>query len=778
MKQTTMNDRAQTVDTRERAARRSRQAIAAIVVAFVLLGLAYSVVNPLHEATDELRHYRFVRHIVQRHALPVQGETGCSAQGHHPPLYYAVAAAVTGWIDTGRDVCYEPPKNPFWAYRYWEVGNDNKNQYLHGADEAFPWRGEALAAHLARVVNVLFGAATVWLTWAIGRTIWPERPFLAVGGAAFVAFNPMFLYLASAINNDVIAAFAGAAVTLGCVRLLRDEAGLRPRWGIILGALYGLALMSKFNLAAIGVTIAAAVTWVAWRRRQWRQWFVVGVLAALVVALLAGWWFVRNQMLYGEPTGFQRLTELWGVRDPAESLGVALFELPYVWTSLWGRFGYGQVPLPQPFYTALWWVAVFCLAGLALPAVRRRWDVYRESGIYLLILALNVALFFAVIFNYLLVSPAGPMGRFFFPALPSLALLMFFGLSLWPEMVRPRAGEERPLRRERSSAFLSLLVGVGMLGLALVALFGYLQPAFARPASFTAATALANPIDAQFGGFVTLRGYSVSHDTVQPGEPIDVDLYWEVTGRPPGNYLLFVHLIDEMGTMVAQRDTHPGLGNFPSSLWQPGDRFVESLRLYLPETAYAPAAATLSVGFYAPVEGYRLGITAADGESLGDALPLGQIAVAPRTQATAAIPNPLDENFGDKFRLAGYGYNGRLLEPGDVLAVSLQWQALVDDPGDYVVQLRLLDENGQIVQTVAQRPQGGAAPTDTWQAGQAVVDRHEFVLNADLAPGAYRVQVALEEATTEERLNILAPDGHWIDDRLLLAPLRVQPDLP
>ena len=199
--------------------------IAGIILAFIILSLAYSVVNPLHEATDELRHYRFVQHIVQRGSLPVQGGVGCSAQGHHPPLYYAAAALVTSWIDTGRDVCYEPPTNPFWAYRYWDVGVDNKNQYLHGEDEAFPWSGEALAAHLSRLVNILIGAGVVFITYLIGRTIWPTRPYLALGGAAIVAFNPMFLYMAGAINNDVIAALAGAAVTLAAVRLMPMSKG-------------------------------------------------------------------------------------------------------------------------------------------------------------------------------------------------------------------------------------------------------------------------------------------------------------------------------------------------------------------------------------------------------------------------------------------------------------------------------------------------------------------------------------------------------------------------
>jgi len=119
--------------------RRERWAFALILLVFIFLGLSASVINPLHEATDELRHYRFVRYIATNWSLPVQGETGCSVQGHHPPLIYFLGAAATAWIDTGRDVCHEPPANDFWGYRYWEVGSDKKNQYLHGEDEAFPW---------------------------------------------------------------------------------------------------------------------------------------------------------------------------------------------------------------------------------------------------------------------------------------------------------------------------------------------------------------------------------------------------------------------------------------------------------------------------------------------------------------------------------------------------------------------------------------------------------------------------------------------------------------
>ena len=766
------------------------RAINLIIALFLLLGFAYSAINPLHEATDELRHYRFVQHLIQRRSLPVQGEAGglaCTVQGHHPPLYYAAAALATFWIDTGRDVCYQPPVNPFWAYRYWEVGADNKNQYLHGPDEAFPWRGEALAAHLARVVNLLFGALTVWLAWATARVIWPDRPALAAGAAAFVAFNPMFLYMAAAINNDVVAAAAGAAVVYACVRLLRDERGLSWRWGVALGVLYGLALMSKFNLAAILVVIEAAVTWVAWRRGQWRQWLVANLLIAGAAALLAGWWFARNQLLYGEPTGVERLTELWGVRDPRDSFGLAISELPYAWTSLWGRFGYGQIPLPSWIYGALFGVLLLSIAGYVLAGV----EGSRGAGVKallrapllpfspappLLLLALNVAIFFAVLFNYLLISPAGPMGRFFFPALSSLAILMFYGLSLLLE--RRVTSDELPVQSGSPSAtgFLALAANLFMLALALVALFGYLAPAYARPDRFAAEAELPNPVDIRFDSFVALRGYSVDTAEARPGEPIGIELFWEVLATPPGDYLLFVHLTDdETGALAAQRDTHPGLGKLPSSQWRPGDRFVERLQVYLPETAYAPSAGELTIGLYAP-EGYRLGITdGATGAGLGDAYPIGRVAIAPHAPPdTDTLPNAGDYNYEDRVRLLGYAYDQRVLEPGDPLELTLFWEALQPSPGDYEVEIAVLDAANNVVFTQTARPAAGTRPTTDWQPDEVIAVTYQIPLDPALAGQHLTVRVILRDAATGRPLNRIGDDGRWIDDELLLSAITVR----
>ncbi len=770
--------------------RLARWGIVVVLLVFVVMALAYSIVNPLHEATDELRHYRFVRIVARTGRLPIQGQEECRSQSHHPPLFYALGALATSWIDTGNAVCDSPPVNPFWAYRYWEVGQDNKNQYLHGEDESFPWYGEALAVHIVRALNVLIGAGVVWLTWATARVIWPGRVALAFGATAFVAFNPMFLYMSGGINNDVIAAFSGTAIVYACIRLLDEPERPNWRWGVVFGALYGLALLSKFNLSPIIILIAAAAAWTAWKATgadilvaapesrtpgRWRQflrlWLLVMLLTLLVAGLIAGWWFIRNQVLYGEPTGFQEVTELWGVRNPFESLGLAISELPYAWTTLWGRFGYGQIPLPQAIYDSLKIVVGAGLLGAFFGFFRS--DTRQRA--MLLLVAATVLLFFAVLFNYMLVSPAGPNGRFFFPALSASAILVFFGLCWWLLTIRrnivnrARGTTADDQGSRRATGILALVVTTSMLLLSIWVLIGYLAPAYDKPAALAKGASSPNQVNAHFDSLVTLLGYEISAETVKPGQSLDVELYWQVNAQPPGNYVLFVHLFDEAGTMVAQRDTHPGLGNFPTSLWQPGDRFVDTVRIHLPETAYAPENATLSIGLYDP-DGYRLAVKNAAGDANGDSLNLAQVKIDPNE---GQFPNALGKDFANDILLLGYDYDRRLLSAGEKLGVTLYWRALRDVDADYVMRIRLIDDDGQERAAYDRRPGSGKMPTDTWLDGQIVKRTHGLPIPADAPAGRYRVDLTVVNAGSGQRVSILAEEGHQVDAHLPLAEIFV-----
>ncbi|MGD8968277.1 MAG: glycosyltransferase family 39 protein [Anaerolineae bacterium] len=724
-----------------------RVALGVVMVAYLALAVGYSLADPLYESTDELRHVRYVRHIVTYRNLPVQTSGAPRAQSHHPPLYYALGALVSCWVPVEQDVYYQPPENPFWAYRYWEVGSDNKNQYVHGPDEHFPFGGITLAVYLVRWMTVLIGAGVVWLTHRIGLKVFPDQPALALGVAALVAFNPQFLYLSGAVNNDVPAALWGPAVLLVCVRVV--EEGPRMRTDVVLGVLFGLALLTKIHLVVLLVPIELAYGLTLRQERDGRAFLRANLIILGLAVLISGWWFGRNQILYGDPLGVGAHGQLWNSRSPSEGWWAIEQELPYLWSSLWGRLGYGQVVMPQVVYHGLLIFTVFALAGYLVP--RRRILSLATSAV----MVVTVLVFVAWVLYYTLVQPAGARGRFLFPALPAIAILLIGGLS-------------RFLPRRLN--WITGGVVTGMMGtLAVYALVGVLAPAFAspRPLGQSEIESIPHPMDnlsgVDFEGKARLLGYDVTPQQIDPQDTVEVTLYWQALARTDQNLVVFVHILSDAGTMIAQRDTHPGLGRYPTTAWDPGVVFADTYRVHIPQAAYAPDQGYVQVGLYYP-EGPRLKTD--DGR---DAVRLAPVTVRPRP---GDVPNPLNVNFGDKVALIGYTLDQRIARPGETMRLTLYWRALNPMTVNYSLFVHVLGDENQIWANSDVPLTDQAVCTNRWEPGTLVKEVRELTLVEATPAGFYDIELGLH-ASGQGRLQILAQDGRQVSSRLLLTTIRV-----
>ncbi|MBN1877396.1 MAG: hypothetical protein JXA33_24450, partial [Anaerolineae bacterium] len=124
-----------------------------ILSSFTLLGIIFSIIVPIFEASDEVWHYPMVEHLARTWTLPVQPlEPGASSgpwrqEASQPPLYYALAAALTAWIDTSPsatpyDLDTVRHLNPHVAAGEVTPDGSNPNLVVHNpALERFPWRG-------------------------------------------------------------------------------------------------------------------------------------------------------------------------------------------------------------------------------------------------------------------------------------------------------------------------------------------------------------------------------------------------------------------------------------------------------------------------------------------------------------------------------------------------------------------------------------------------------------------------------------------------------------
>jgi hypothetical protein len=247
---------------------------------------------------------------------------------------------------------------------------------------------------------------------------------------------------------------------------------------------------------------------------------------------------------------------------------------------------------------------------------------------------------------------------------------------------------------------------------------------------------------------------------------VEVKLYWQTLVRTGQNYVIFVHLLSDVGAMVTQCDTHPGLGRYPTTTWEPGVAFADTYRLHIPETAYAPDIAHIQIGIYLP-DGPRL--VTPDGR---DALYLATIAIH---SLPGEYPNPLNVNFGDKIALVGYKLDQRMAQPGDKIHLTLYWQALAPMEKNYNVFAQVLGVEDQVWARSDGWPVDGLSPTSHWETGDVIKDVRVLTVGLTTPPDFYDIEVGLY-ARGPKRLPIIAEDGHRLGSRVLLSKIRVVDD--
>lgn len=138
------------------------------------------------------------------------------------------------------------------------------------------------------------------------------------------------------------------------------------------------------------------------------------------------------------------------------------------------------------------------------------------------------------------------------------------------------------------------------------------------------ASALEPPAD--LDGKVTLLGSTITHADGTPfaakpfraGEEIHVKTVWQTTGAMEIDYTTFGHLVGPDGQLAVQQDRRPLDGFVSTSLWYPGQIFVDEYSLALPDDA-SPGGYPLHVGMYDLATVTRLPITR-DGTFVGDSV--------------------------------------------------------------------------------------------------------------------------------------------------------------
>ena len=96
------------------------------------------------------------------------------------------------------------------------------NAGLHGSGDTFPYRGQALSLHLARLVSSLMGAGTVLLIFVLAAEMFPEHPTVAWLAAGMAALDPQFLFISGSVNNDNLLNLLTAAAWVVLYKIFKN----------------------------------------------------------------------------------------------------------------------------------------------------------------------------------------------------------------------------------------------------------------------------------------------------------------------------------------------------------------------------------------------------------------------------------------------------------------------------------------------------------------------------------------------------------------------------
>ncbi len=747
-----------------------------IIGCFLLLGLIYSFATPIFEASDELNHYPFVAHLAQGNGLPRQDPgrvTGWGQEGSQPPLYYALAAALTFWVNTD-DLPVLLDLNPH-AKRGIPLAADNKNMIVHTDRERLPWRGTVLAVALVRFFSLLLGAGTVGCTFLLARRLLPDEPGLALMATAFNAFLPMFLFISASVNNDNLVVFLASLALLWMVAWVQEGGS---RWSLpILGGLIGLACLSKLSGLALlplaGLALALPFVQKMWAtemadRKFYRAaltgWLVDFGLLLLPALLVAGWWYLRNWQLYGEPTGLAMMLDVAGRRPDSFVLADLLGEFQGFRINYWGLFGAVNVLMrPLWVYQVLDLFTLLAALGLGLWG----WRLWRgrawKTHLVFLIPAAWIVLEFVGLIRWTSLTAAS-QGRLLFPTISAISLFLALGWS----RVLPRRWRRSAL--PLPTVFLAPAIFLGLL--ALSAPFTAIRPAYPGPEAHVvpAVPPTAQPYFMEYGGKARLLAFEVDKSLVHPGDTLKVTLYWLALAPMDQRYSVFVQLFgQDLG--LGQSDSYPGGGMYPTTHWQPGQIIRDVHHIFISGVAPGLRPAWIAAGIYDfEMKRRPQAIDAAGGKE--------DLAILTKLQFSWPISdwqpaNPVAANFANQVQLLGYDA-ALPARPGGAWEYTLYWQATAPLERDYTLFVHLLDANNVLVGQGDSPPLQGVYPTSRWQPGEILNDAQSLPIAADLPSGKYRVVIGLYDPATGTRLPVLDENGQITGDSVLLATLDIR----
>ena len=340
----------------------------------------------------------------------------------------------------------------------------------------------------ARLVSTISMTLTIYFVIRIANKLFKDKGIYKYLFIVFIAFQPITAFLASYINNDSTAILAISMIIY--LWILGLESNWKIKHCILLGGAVGFCALTYYNaygyiLCSVLICLSSAVL----NKMGAKEIAKKALIVASVAFAVAGWWFVRNAIIYdGDILGTKTQNE-YGDKYALEQYKPSVRKTPEnsnesIWHMLdedaWanttaksfvGIFGYHSILMSNKIYYS--YLGLWLIGGLGCILKFKDLFIYKKEEKskyilnYIFVIAIIIPILLSIIYSY--TSDFQPQGRYIMGIIIPFVYFVVNGIQTMLEKF---------IKSEKIRNIIIIMVMLLIIAISFKAIFSYVRPAY------------------------------------------------------------------------------------------------------------------------------------------------------------------------------------------------------------------------------------------------------------------------------------------------------------
>ncbi len=340
----------------------------------------------------------------------------------------------------------------------------------------------------ARLVSTISMTLTIYFVIKIANKLFKDKGIYKYLFIVFIAFQPITAFLASYINNDSTAILAISMIIY--LWILGLESNWKTKHCILLGGAVGFCALTYYNaygyiLCSVLICLSSAVL----NKMGAKEIAKKALIVASVAFAVAGWWFVRNAIIYdGDILGTKTQNE-YGDKYALEQYKPSVRKTPEnsnesIWHMLdedaWanttaksfvGIFGYHSILMSNKIYYS--YLGLWLIGGLGCLLKFKDLFIYKKEEKskyilnYIFVIAIIIPILLSIIYSY--TSDFQPQGRYIMGIIIPFVYFVVNGIQTMLEKF---------IKSEKIRNIIIIMVMLLIIAISFKAIFSYVIPAY------------------------------------------------------------------------------------------------------------------------------------------------------------------------------------------------------------------------------------------------------------------------------------------------------------